>query len=110
MAKSPQAAAGQHGFAEDQAKYHSAPALPQRWVLKVGPDGRFVIPAAARALMDIPADGTVSAFIVDGELRIVSQRTAIRRAQAFIKAHRKGTGSMADELIAERRAAAERGD
>jgi hypothetical protein len=98
------------GFAEGQAKYQIAPELPQRWVLKVAPDGRFVIPAAARAAMDIAEDGTVTAYLHDGELRLISPRTAIRQVQAFVKLHDKGEGSVVDELIAERRAATERGD
>ncbi|HLA03348.1 MAG TPA: hypothetical protein VJ019_11360 [Aestuariivirga sp.] len=98
------------GFSEGQAKYQAAPELPQRWVLKVAPDGRFVIPAAARAAMDIAEDGTVTAYLHEGELRLISRRTAIRQVQAFVKLHDKGEGSVVDELIAERRAAAERGD
>ena len=98
------------GFSEGQAKYQAAPELPQRWVLKVAPDGRFVIPAAARAAMDIAEDGTVTAYLHEGELRLVSPRTAIRRVQAFVKLHHKGEGSIVDELIAERRVAAVRGD
>jgi bifunctional DNA-binding transcriptional regulator/antitoxin component of YhaV-PrlF toxin-antitoxin module len=98
------------GFAEGQAKYKAAPELPQRWVLKVAPDGRFVIPAAARAAMELGEEGKVTAYVEDGELRIISPRAAIRRIQAYVKAHDKGTGSVVDELIAERRAAAERGD
>jgi bifunctional DNA-binding transcriptional regulator/antitoxin component of YhaV-PrlF toxin-antitoxin module len=110
MAKSLSTTASQVGFAEDQAKYEVTSNVTRNWKLKVGADGRFVIPAAARALMDIPEDGTVTASIQDGELRIISQRAAIRRVQAFVKAHDKGTGSPVDELIAERRAAAARGD
>jgi bifunctional DNA-binding transcriptional regulator/antitoxin component of YhaV-PrlF toxin-antitoxin module len=110
MAKPLLPTASQEGFAEDQARYEATSNVTRNWKIKVGSDGRFVIPAAARALMDIPEDGTVTASIQDGELRIISQRAAIRRVQAFIKANRKGSGSMADELIAERRAAAERGD
>jgi bifunctional DNA-binding transcriptional regulator/antitoxin component of YhaV-PrlF toxin-antitoxin module len=109
MAKSPD----QQGFAEGQAKYQAAPELPQRWKLKVATDGRFVIPAAARAAMDIDEDGTVTAYLQDGELRLLSRRTAIRQVQAIVKDHRKKhglTGSVVDELIAERREAATRGD
>ena len=98
------------GFSEGQTKYQAAPELPQRWILKVAPDGRFVIPAAARAAMDIAEDGTVTAYLHEGELRLISPRTAIRQVQAFVKLHDKGEGSVVDELIAERRAAAERGD
>ena len=99
------------GFAEGQAKYQAGPAKSQRWDLKIAANGRIVIPAAARAAMQLDEDGTVTATLhEDGELRIISYRAAIRRVQAFIKAHDKGTGSVVDELIAERRAAAERGD
>ena len=97
-------------FSEDRANYYLEPAARPRWTLKVAPDGRFVIPAAARAAMELGEEGKVTATLQDGELRIVSPRAAIRRIQAFVKARDKGTGSPVDELIAERRAAAERGD
>ena len=110
MAKLPSSPSEQQGFAEGQAKYQAAPALPQRWVLKVAPDGRFVIPAAAREAMELGDEGKVTALLEDGELRIVSPRVAIRKIQALIKKHDKGTGSVVDEFLAERRAAAARGD
>jgi bifunctional DNA-binding transcriptional regulator/antitoxin component of YhaV-PrlF toxin-antitoxin module len=109
MAKSPD----QQGFAEGQANYEPASELPQRWKLKVAADGRFVIPAAARAAMELDEDGAVTAYLQDGELRLVSRRTAIRQVQAMVKEHRENhglTGSVVDELIAERREAAARGD
>ena len=97
------------GFAEEQAKDQVELVLPRHWVLKVAPDGRFVIPAAVRAAMEIGEDGTVTAYLHEGELRIISPRAALRRAQAALAPY-KGEGSAVDELIAERRAAAERGD
>lgn len=106
MAKLPD----QEGFAEGQDKYQAAPELPQRWTLKVAPDGRFVIPAAARAAMEIGEEGRVSAILENGELRIVSPIVAIRKIQALIKKHDTGTGSVVDEFLAERRAAAARGE
>ena len=102
--------ANSDGFSEDRAKYYPEPAVRQRWTLKVAPDGRFVIPAAARAAMELGEDGKVTAYMEDGELRLISPQAAIRRIQAFIKANDKGTGSVVDELIAERREAAVRGD
>ncbi len=98
------------GFSEGQAKYQAVPELPQRWTLKVAPDGRFVIPAQARAAMEIGEEGKVTAILENGELRIISPRVAIRKIQALIKKHDKGTGSVVEEFLAERRAAAERGD
>ena len=95
-------------FSEGQAKYQATPELPQRWVLKVALDGRFVIPAAARALMMLDEDGTVTARIEDGELKLISPMSAIRRIQRLIKERDQGEGSVVDELIRERRLEAER--
>ena len=108
MAKLPRSPSEQQGFAEGQAKYQAAPALPQRWVLKVAPDGRFVIPAAAREAMELGDEGKVTALLEDGELRIVSPRVAIRKIQEMLKPYRSKTGSIVDEFIAERRAEAAR--
>lgn len=96
------------GFSEGQAKYQAAPELPQRWVLKVAPDGRFVIPAAARAAMELDEEGKVTAFVEDGILKLVSPRVAIRQIQEMLKPYRSETGSIVDEFIAERRAEAAR--
>ena len=106
MAKSPD----QQGFTEDQSEYQNQPDAPQHWTLKVAPDGRFVIPAAARAAMEIGEEGRVTAILENGELRIVSPMVAIRKIQALIKKHDTGTGSVVDEFLAERRAAAARGE
>ena len=96
------------GFAEGQAKYQAAPVEPRRWKLKVAPDGRFVIPAAARAAMDLDEDGTVTVVLRDGELTLVSPRAAIRKIQEILKPHRSESGSIVDEFIAEKRAEAAR--
>ena len=100
----------QPGFAEDPPRKFVPTKLPQHWRLKVAPDGRFVIPAAARAAMNIGENGEVTAYLQDGELRIISYLTALKNAQDFVKKHDTGGGSVVDELIAERRAAAERGE
>jgi bifunctional DNA-binding transcriptional regulator/antitoxin component of YhaV-PrlF toxin-antitoxin module len=113
MAKSPDQPGFAEGQAKYQAKYQATPELPQRWTLKVAPDGRFVIPAAARAAMELDDSGTVTAVLRDGVLTLVSPHTAIRQIQAMVKEHREKhglTGSVVDELIAERREAAARGD
>ena len=110
MAKLPRSTSELQGFAEGQAKYQAPPAAPQRWVLKVAADGRFVIPAAARAAMEIGEEGKVTAILEDGELRIVSPRVAIRKIQKMLKPYRSETSSIVDEFIAERRAEAARED
>lgn len=100
IAKKP-ASAG--GFAEGPA-----PALAEkpRWTLYIGANGRVVIPAAARAAMKLGELGKVTAVLEDGELRLISPLVAITRLQELVKKLDKGTGSIADELIAERRAEA----
>jgi bifunctional DNA-binding transcriptional regulator/antitoxin component of YhaV-PrlF toxin-antitoxin module len=98
------------GFGEEASPPYVADAPPQRWRLKVGSDGRLVIPAAARAAMELGQDGVLNATLEDGQLRLTSISVAIKRAQAFAKKHRKGSGSLVDALIAERREAAKRGD
>ena len=46
--------------------------------------------------------------MVDGELRIVSRREGIRKAQAIVARYKQPGVSVVDEFIAERRAEAER--
>jgi bifunctional DNA-binding transcriptional regulator/antitoxin component of YhaV-PrlF toxin-antitoxin module len=72
----------------------------------VGADGRIVIPVDMRAAMQIGADGKVTARVVDGELRVIAPAVAIRRAQEMVRNAIPSGASLADELIAERRAEA----
>jgi bifunctional DNA-binding transcriptional regulator/antitoxin component of YhaV-PrlF toxin-antitoxin module len=98
------------GFGEEAVSPYVAGAPAQTWRLKIGADGRLVIPAAARAAMELSDDGVVTARLVDGQLQLTSTFVGIRRAQALAKKYRKGSGSMVARLIAERREAASRGD
>lgn len=97
------------GFAEGREPV-PAPAMAEkpRWTLYIGANGRVVIPAAARAAMQLGELGKVTAVLEDGELRLISPLVAIGRLQKLIKEHVKPGISLADELIAERRAEAER--
>jgi bifunctional DNA-binding transcriptional regulator/antitoxin component of YhaV-PrlF toxin-antitoxin module len=76
--------------------------------LTIGADGRVVIPAEMRAAMQIGPDGKVTARVVDGELRVISPRAAVLRAQTLVRDVVPEGVSLADELIAERRAEARR--
>ncbi|HUF55116.1 MAG TPA: hypothetical protein VMM55_00995 [Thermohalobaculum sp.] len=78
--------------------------------LIVGPDGRIVIPSEMRSAMEIGRDGIVTARVIDGELRLLSAGVAVRRAQDAVRARVRDGTSLADELIAERRAEARRED
>jgi antitoxin PrlF len=79
----------------------------QYWRLKVAQNGRLVIPAALRAAMRLDASGMVTARMVDGELKLITPVVAVEKLQALVK-HHAGERSLVDELIAERRAEAER--
>jgi bifunctional DNA-binding transcriptional regulator/antitoxin component of YhaV-PrlF toxin-antitoxin module len=97
------------GFAEGQEPM-SGPTMTDkpRWTLYIGANGRVVIPAAARAAMQLGELGKVTAVLEDGELRLISPLVALGQLQKLIKERDKGTGSIVDELIAERRAEAAR--
>lgn len=74
--------------------------------LVIGTDGRVVIPVELRGAMRIGADGKVTARVVDGELRVMALPVAIRRVQEMVRNTIPAGVSLADELIAERRAEA----
>ena len=118
------------GFSEDKARYGkrrlaSAPrggsalrALPSpevlpngtvRYFLKLAPKGRVLLPAKMRAALGLEVGDRIVAWLKDGEVRLESQRCALEKIQ---KDGRRLAGgrSVVDELIAERRAAAARGE
>ncbi len=71
-------------------------------------NGRTVIPAALRAQLDIKDGDQLIWSARDGELIATTRRAQLQKAQAmFQKYVPKGSPSLADELIAERRAASE---
>lgn len=72
--------------------------------LKIGPDGRVVIPAQMRTAMELGQDGHVTARVVKGELRLISRSTAIKRLQNESRARNTSGESVVDEFLAERRA------
>ncbi len=95
------------GFSEDSAGVMPLANGDQHWRLKIAPNGRVVIPAAARAAMRVDASGIVTARMEDGVLRLITPMMAVEKIRKLIKRH-AGDRSLVDELIAERRAEAER--
>ena len=75
---------------------------------KITPGGRLVIPARHRRALGLKTGDEVLLRVVDGELRILSQAEAVKRAQAMVKLHVKRGRSLVDELLKERRAEARR--
>lgn len=71
-------------------------------------NGRAVIPAALRAQLDIKDGDQLIWSVRDGELVATTRRAQLSKAQALFQKHvPANTPSLADELIAERRAASE---
>ncbi|HZU77866.1 MAG TPA: AbrB/MazE/SpoVT family DNA-binding domain-containing protein [Dehalococcoidia bacterium] len=76
--------------------------------VRVSEGGRIVIPAEFRRALGVEVGDTVLVELADGELRVFTPEHAIRRAQEILAKYMPQDRSLADELIAERRAEAER--
>ncbi len=74
--------------------------------LSIGADGRLLIPASLRAAMMLDDAGAVTAWVVDGELHVISSAGAVEQLQNLVARIDTGTGPVVDELIKERRAEA----
>ena len=73
--------------------------------LKVGPQGRVVIPAAIRQAMDIKLGSVLLAQLLDGKLVPETREQLLKQFFGrFTKARMEAEGSVVDELMAERRA------
>jgi AbrB family looped-hinge helix DNA binding protein len=70
--------------------------------------GRVIVPAAFRRQMGVANGDTLLLELHGDELRIRPARSALRRLQAKLKPLGIAGGSVADELIADRRAEAAR--
>ncbi len=75
--------------------------------LTLAPNGRVVIPANMRAELGFQGGGKLHARLEDGVLILEPMDAAIRRAQAMVRKYVPERSGLVDELIAERRAAAE---
>ena len=77
---------------------------------KIVSGGRIQLPADVRRQLSLADGDTVLIEVVDGEVHVRPVRDAIRRMHERMKPYRIEGRSVVDELIAERRAAAARGD
>jgi len=73
---------------------------------RMSKEGRVLIPAELRHALGLQAEEPLQLYVVDGELRIVSRRQGIRRAQAIAAKVRQADVSVVDGFLAEKRAAA----
>ena len=76
--------------------------------LTIAPNGRVVIPATMRAAVGLAGGGKVVARVVDGAVILEPVDAAIRRAQELVGRYVPAGAGLADELVAERHAAAGR--
>lgn len=72
-------------------------------LVKIGSNGRFVIPAEFRKALGVAEGDEVLLRFVDGELRISSRAAGIRRAQQLVRRHVPQDVSLVEELLDDRR-------
>lgn len=78
--------------------------------LKVGPDGRILIPAAMRKAAGLAPGETVIVELKGEEIILSTFSARIRKVQRILAKYKKPGESVVDEFIAERRAEAARED
>lgn len=74
----------------------------------IGEGGRLVIPAAYRKALGLKPGDEVLLTLEDGEIRVVSTRQAIARAQTLLRRYIPKGRSLSEELIKQRRKEAAR--
>lgn len=80
------------------------------YAIKMSDGGRVVVPVEVRKALHLTEGETLLGELRNGEFVLTTRRQRLRKAQALIAQHcpLKEGESVADELIAERRAEAER--
>lgn len=79
--------------------------------IKMSEGGRVVIPADIRHALGVKEGDSLLIELIDGEARITTRAARLNRAQTLFQQYvPTDSPSIVDELIADRRAAAERGD
>jgi AbrB family looped-hinge helix DNA binding protein len=91
--------------AKHSASGSEAAALPEHPPIKVklGPDGRVVVPAPFREALGLKEGDTLIASAEHGELKFMTIQAAVRRAQDMLRQLVPEGVSLVDELIEDRR-------
>lgn len=76
---------------------------------KIREGGRLVIPAAYRRALGLKTGDEVVLLLDDSEIRMLSTRQAVARAQAIVRRYVKKGRSLSEELVKERREEVSRG-
>jgi AbrB family looped-hinge helix DNA binding protein len=83
---------------------HQARSVP----LRIGPQGRVVIPADLRRELGLEPGETLMAHVESGRLVLEPRREILARLRSELRAATPSGTSMVDELLAERRREARR--
>lgn len=103
--------ANPEGFDEGSpvyAAFTSREPLPLVERVKISDGGRLVIPAAMRAAMKVEVGDTVTLVVDGGELHVITPQAALARLRKVSAKFKNEDVSVVNELIAERRAEAQR--
>lgn len=79
-----------------------------RAVVRVDAQGRLLVPKELRDAIDMRPNENVTLLVEDGELVVLTVTAATRRIREIAAPYATPGRSLVDELIAERRAEAER--
>src|ERR1043166_5039622 len=81
---------------------------PQPTRVRLGPDGRIMVPASFRDALGLKDRDTLLASLVGDEIHLLTIPAAVRKAQSIVRRFVPEGVSLVDELIAERRRESER--
>ncbi len=76
--------------------------------LRLGPDGRVVIPAPFREALGLSEGDMLIGSVSEGELHLLTRQAAVRRAQAIVRQFVPEGVNLVDELLEDRRREVER--
>lgn len=76
--------------------------------VRIGGQGRIVIPAHLREELGLKEGNTLIARVEDGRLVLETRETILKRLKDYVRAHIPPGVSLVDELLAERRAEAQK--
>ena len=70
--------------------------------IRIAPNGRMVLPKAARAALGVTGAGVVALTVDGDEVKLTSIASRVRYAQALYREHVKN-GTSSDDFLEERR-------
>ncbi len=77
--------------------------MSQRWTIQVAEDGGMRLPANIRRSLGLNGAGRIVPTQDDAGIHLTMAENALQRVRALAAPYRKGSGSVVDDFIAERR-------